>query len=125
MLTLGLLSSVLVDAALSSAFGAAHAWRWMVGLPAIPGVVMAASLVMLPESPRWLVLRGDLDQALDIIHQVLQSRGSKHQQDASNSGSTRLGEPGLNGSGPPHGRVSGTSYCELMVRCWHGYARIV
>ena len=107
MLTLGLLTSVLVDAALSSAFGAAAAWRWMVGLPAIPGVVMAASLVMLPESPRWLVLRGDLDQALDIIHQVLQSRRSVPQQDVSNS-SSRFGEQGGHVIGPQQGKVRAT-----------------
>lgn len=36
MLTLGMLAAVLVNLALSTAAGGA-AWRWMVGLPAIPG----------------------------------------------------------------------------------------
>jgi hypothetical protein len=51
MLTLGMLSAVLVDAALG-ARGAAAAWRWMVGAPAAPGAVMAAAVALLPESPR-------------------------------------------------------------------------
>jgi hypothetical protein len=48
-------------------------WRWMVGLPALPGTLMAASLAVLPESPRWLVLRGRLEDALDTLHTVLAS----------------------------------------------------
>lgn len=51
MLTIGMLVSVLVDASLEAA-GAANAWRWMVGLPAVPGALMAAAVLLLPESPR-------------------------------------------------------------------------
>ena len=31
----------------------------------------AAALVLLPESPRWLVVQGQLDAALAVIHRVL------------------------------------------------------
>jgi hypothetical protein len=62
MLTGGMLAAVLVDAALAGGGGAAGrsaaggggggAWRWMVGLPAVPGALMAAAVALLPESPR-------------------------------------------------------------------------
>jgi len=59
MLTIGMLTAVLVDAALGAAAGDSSGdaasdttWRWMVGLPAVPGAAMAAAIVLLPESPR-------------------------------------------------------------------------
>jgi hypothetical protein len=48
-----------------------------VGLPALPGAAMAASLVLLPESPRWLVLRGRLDAALQVLQHVLAAAGGQ------------------------------------------------
>jgi hypothetical protein len=38
---------------------------------------MAASLVLLPESPRWLVLRGRLDAALRVLQHVLAGAGGQ------------------------------------------------
>jgi sugar porter (SP) family MFS transporter len=38
-------------------------WRAMFGLGAVPGLLFFIGLMFLPESPRWLVLRGLLDKA--------------------------------------------------------------
>ncbi|KAK9803469.1 hypothetical protein WJX73_005311 [Symbiochloris irregularis] len=54
-----------IDAALQNA---PNNWRWMVGLPVVPGLVLSAAMWMLPESPRWLVVNGRLDEALAVIH---------------------------------------------------------
>ena len=69
MLCFGMLASMMMDWALSRA-----GWRWMVGLPAIPGAAMALALVLIPESPRWLVMRGRLEEALATLQAVLASR---------------------------------------------------
>lgn len=54
---------------------------------AMPLSACAAALFMLPESPRWLVVNGRLDEALAVIHavytsKVLPSGGSHLQQGA-------------------------------------------
>ena len=45
-------------------------WRWMVGLGAMPAMLQLALMLMLPESPRWLVKNGDLQQARNILRNV-------------------------------------------------------
>src|SRR5438309_6713136 len=42
-------------------------WRWSIGIAAVPAALMLGLLLRLPESPRWLVKRGHLDEA----HRVL------------------------------------------------------
>ena len=48
--TVGILVAYLVG----YAFAAAGAWRWMLGIGAAPGLLLAVGMILLPESPRWL-----------------------------------------------------------------------
>ncbi len=47
-----------------------HGWRWMVGLGAVPALVQFASLIFLPESPRWLVKQERYREAKAILRRV-------------------------------------------------------
>src|SRR3954470_1214271 len=60
----GILIAYIVNFALK---GVPSEWRWMLGLGAIPGLVLAIGMVALPESPRWLVKRGREDEARDVL----------------------------------------------------------
>lgn len=43
------------------------AWRWMVGLAVIPGVLLAVGIAFQAESPRWLVRHNRLDEARAVL----------------------------------------------------------
>ena len=42
-------------------------WRFMLGFAAIPSVMMAIGFLQLPESPRWLVMKGRAREALQVL----------------------------------------------------------
>jgi SP family galactose:H+ symporter-like MFS transporter len=65
-ITIGILSAYLVD----YAFAGSGGWRWMLGLAAVPGVILGLGMLYLPESPRWLLKRGHTDMALKILTRI-------------------------------------------------------
>jgi sugar porter (SP) family MFS transporter len=42
-------------------------WRWMLGIEALPAVLYLAALYAVPESPRWLAMRGRDAAALEVL----------------------------------------------------------
>ncbi len=49
----------------------ASAWRWMMGVEAIPAAVYLLLVLGVPNSPRWMALRqGDEDKAWNILEQL-------------------------------------------------------
>ncbi|GBQ97286.1 sugar porter family MFS transporter [Asaia lannensis NBRC 102526] len=63
MITIGILLAFISDAL----FSYSGSWRWMLGIVAIPGAVFLAGSLFLPESPRWLMLRGRDREALETL----------------------------------------------------------
>jgi sugar porter (SP) family MFS transporter len=59
-LMVGLLCSYLADFIFS---GSALGWRWMFLLGLAPAVPVIATMLFLPESPRWLLARGAVEKA--------------------------------------------------------------
>lgn len=44
-----------------------YQWRWMLGLETLPAVLYFIGLFFVPRSPRWLIMKGEIDQARDIM----------------------------------------------------------
>lgn len=45
-------------------------WRAMLGLGSVPAVIFLVSLFLVPESPRWLLLKGEEQKALAILTHI-------------------------------------------------------
>lgn len=46
-------------------------WRWMLGVQAIPSLIFTITVLLIPESPRWLILqRGDISTARTILQEI-------------------------------------------------------
>jgi SP family galactose:H+ symporter-like MFS transporter len=63
MITIGIVLAYLSDAA----FSYSGSWRWMLGIIAIPGVLFFFGVFTLPDSPRWLMMRGRREQATRVL----------------------------------------------------------
>ena len=54
-----------------------NGWRWMVGLGAAPAMLQFGLMLMLPESPRWLVKDGRSQRARNVLRRVY-AAGKEH-----------------------------------------------
>ena len=46
-----------------------HNWRWMLGVQMVPALLYFTLLWFVPESPRWLLLKGRDEPALQVLRQ--------------------------------------------------------
>ena len=45
-------------------------WRWMLGVEVLPAILYILALMMVPESPRWLAMRGRDSEALRVFAKI-------------------------------------------------------
>ncbi|THD09251.1 sugar porter family MFS transporter [Metallibacterium scheffleri] len=63
MITIGIFVAFMSD----TAFSYSENWRWMLGIIAVPGALFLLGVLGLPESPRWLLMRGRSDEARAVL----------------------------------------------------------
>jgi SP family galactose:H+ symporter-like MFS transporter len=91
MITIGILVAYLIDLTLSES----ESWRWMLGITAVPAFLLFLGVLTLPKSPRWLMLKGQEEHALNVLerirpqHEVAQE-AEEIKQSLSHSSSTSL-----------------------------------
>jgi sugar porter (SP) family MFS transporter len=61
------------------AWNVAFGWRWMFASAFLPSLVFLVLLFLVPESPRWLVVRGRVDEAMQVMSRV---GGRRHAEQA-------------------------------------------
>jgi SP family sugar:H+ symporter-like MFS transporter len=55
-----------------------HTWRWMFWIELVPAVIFFLSLLSIPESPRFLVMKGKRQKALDILTKLYGANQAEH-----------------------------------------------
>jgi len=65
-ITVGILLAYVVD----FAFARIEGWRWMFGFAVIPAAIFAFGMLYLPESPRWLAMRGNRESARTVLMRI-------------------------------------------------------
>ena len=71
-ITVGILISYLVDYAFAHAGG----WRWMFGIGAVPALALGIGILLMPSSPRWLMMKGRRDDAAQALARIRGSASS-------------------------------------------------
>ncbi len=69
MITIGILAAFISD----TLFAYSGAWRWMLGIVAVPGVLFLIGVMRLPNSPRWLLMRGRSREAREVLTELRQN----------------------------------------------------
>jgi SP family galactose:H+ symporter-like MFS transporter len=65
-ITIGIVISYLVDFALSAFQG----WRYMLGLAAIPAIILGIGMLPLPDTPRWLINHNEAGNARKVLKRI-------------------------------------------------------
>jgi sugar porter (SP) family MFS transporter len=50
--------------------GGMSAWRWMLGIEAVPALIYVALVLRIPESPRWLMMKGNESLARTLLERI-------------------------------------------------------
>ncbi|WP_106478838.1 sugar porter family MFS transporter [Phytohalomonas tamaricis] len=74
MVTVGILAAFLSNTALSYLEG--ESWRWMLGVIAIPAVLLFVGVLMMPNSPRWLASQERYNEARQVLNKL---RSGEHE----------------------------------------------
>lgn len=72
--SIGAMAAFAVGAVFVEVSGGYHLWRWMLGSSAVLGVIVVLSRRGIPESPRWLLKKGRVAEAEQVIELVYGKR---------------------------------------------------
>jgi len=66
-ITLGILLAYIASFALVDV---SNNWRWMLGLEALPGIMLAVAMAFVPHTPRWLVQQSRQEEATHVLRRT-------------------------------------------------------
>jgi MFS transporter, SP family, sugar:H+ symporter len=76
MIVVGILAAFIVNAILASSGD----WRLMLGLAAVPSLVLLVGMFSMPETPRFLVRSGEEGEAREVLEEVTQDDAAHEDQ---------------------------------------------
>jgi len=102
-ITLGIFAALLSDAFFAGAadggatgtFGGLDTWRWMLLAEAVPAIVFGILALLIPESPRYLVAKGQTQKAVAVLRDSLHARNPEKLVQAVRTSLQRDDEPSM------------------------------
>lgn len=79
-IVIGILSAYLVNWQIARL--GEGSWRWMLAIAAIPSLAFLAGLLIIPESPRWLITKGQQDKGERVLARIFGESTAKQQVEA-------------------------------------------
>ncbi len=77
MIVSGQFLAFVFNAILGVALGnTGHVWRYMLFLATLPAIILFFGMLRMPESPRWLALKGHIGEALNVLVRVRDSKNA-------------------------------------------------
>ncbi|HZQ40688.1 MAG TPA: sugar porter family MFS transporter, partial [Rhizomicrobium sp.] len=83
-ITFGILVAYLSNYLIGTLQLGADEWRWKFSVAFWPGAVLFAMLFTIPNSPRWLALKGQREEARAIFHRIAPEASAKEEEAALN-----------------------------------------
>ena len=75
MIVTGQLLAFAINAALGIAYSSTSStWRYMLAIPSLPAVLLWIGMLGVPESPRWLIVKGRVGEALDVLKKIREEK---------------------------------------------------
>ncbi|HEU5340997.1 sugar porter family MFS transporter [Edaphobacter sp.] len=66
-IVVGILLAYMSNALIDTMHLGAAEWRWQLGISALPAILFLIALFSIPRSPRWLVMKSRLSEAMDVL----------------------------------------------------------
>lgn len=67
----GQLLAFAVNAVIGTVWGHVDGiWRWMLGVALLPAIILGLGMLRMPESPRWLIMKGRCPEARGIVERL-------------------------------------------------------
>ena len=63
-----------------------YTWRWMLGSEILPALLWSILLLTIPPSPRWLLLKGRVEEARNVLLKLIPKEEVEHQLDSMQNG---------------------------------------
>ncbi len=88
--TIGILVAYIVGLV----FEPSEGWRWMLGLGAVPALILGIGMLRMPQSPRWLVMVGEDYKARAVLEKIRESDPAKIDAEMAEISDSLISEPG-------------------------------
>jgi major inositol transporter-like SP family MFS transporter len=68
MIVTGQFLAFVINTIIDRTLGGADVWRWMLGVAAIPAVLLLVGMLFLPDSPRWYAIKRRFDDTRRVLN---------------------------------------------------------